>query len=544
MAVAQSNPPAQSKPLRLWPGVTLGTLLALLWFVAPRVLPGDIGMYAVFGGLGCALAVVLWWLFFSRAPWLERVGVILFAALALIATKLVVHPSIAGGAMGMLVPVFGTPVLCLALVAGALIGRRLSTGLRAATIGAGILIVCGVFTLIRTGGMSGGGHFDLHWRWTPTPEDRLLAQAAAEKDPLPPPTPSPTAPPMVASSTTPAASPTAAPVTPAPAPAAPTAATAGATKKPETMTAAATTGTGEAEWPGFRGPGRDDVVRGVRIDTDWAKSPPVEIWRRPIGPGWSSFSVHGNRIYTQEQRGEDEIVACYDLRRARRCGATATARGSGSRTRAPVRAPRRRSATAASTRSARRASSTRSTRTAAPSCGRATRRRIRALPLRPGDSPAPRSSSATWSWSPRPGGSPATMPRPASRAGSLRLADRGYSSPQLATIAGVTQVLFLSGAGATSLSPADGAVLWKNAWNSDGILQPFVLDGRDVLVGSGSGMAETGIRRLHVTQAPGGWTVEERWTSRGLKPYLQRFRRPQGARLRLRRQHPLVHRPG
>jgi pimeloyl-ACP methyl ester carboxylesterase len=51
----------------------------------------------------------------------------------------------------------------------------------------------------------------------------------------------------------------------------------------------------------------------VRIDTDWTTSPPALLWRRPIGPGWSSFAVRDDRFYTQEQRGDNEIVAAYDV---------------------------------------------------------------------------------------------------------------------------------------------------------------------------------------------------------------------------------------
>src|SRR5204862_6218648 len=66
------------------------------------------------------------------------------------------------------------------------------------------------------------------------------------------------------------------------------------------------------DWPGFRGPARDGVVRGVTISTDWEKSPPKQLWRRPVGAGWSSVTVVDGRAFTQEQRSDKEAVVCRD----------------------------------------------------------------------------------------------------------------------------------------------------------------------------------------------------------------------------------------
>jgi outer membrane protein assembly factor BamB len=61
----------------------------------------------------------------------------------------------------------------------------------------------------------------------------------------------------------------------------------------------------------FLGNGYWAEVKGVELETDWQSRPPKELWRRPIGAGWSAFSIVGNYAVTQEQRGEDEFVTCY-----------------------------------------------------------------------------------------------------------------------------------------------------------------------------------------------------------------------------------------
>ena len=100
----------------------------------------------------------------------------------------------------------------------------------------------------------------------------------------------------------------------------------------------------------------------------------------------------------------------------------------------------------------------------------------------------------------------------------------GYSSPHLVTIDGVAQVLLLRGSRSTSVAPADGALLWEHRWQPGvSIVQPALTADGDVLVAAGDAMGGIGIRRLAVAHGPAGWTVEERWTSNGLKPYFNDF---------------------
>jgi outer membrane protein assembly factor BamB len=304
MTIVQGEESLRRKPLRLWPGLLVAAFIVFIRFVLPSVAPDAVifgfgtGILGVLGGALGGLVVVAWWLLFSRAPWRERIGVILMMIAAAVLTSFVIDRSVATGHMGAMYPLYVTPLLGLALAFGAAASRGLSSARRSMAMLGAILIACAVISSLRTAGISGEGVSDLHWRWTSTPEERLLAQAPAEPA-------------------------NAAPAPPAAAPAAPTppeTSKGGADKpasKPNpspsaTVDADAKVDTG-AEWPGFRGPHRDSVIRGLRISTDWAASPPVEIWRRPIGPAWSSFAVAGDLIYTQEQRGDDELVTCYRL---------------------------------------------------------------------------------------------------------------------------------------------------------------------------------------------------------------------------------------
>ena len=94
--------PAPRRSLRLWPGVTAGVLL-LARLALPRLMP-EVASYGFVGGVLAALVILLWWLFLSRAPWVERLAAIGLILIATAGTWRVLHPSIAGAMMGLMFP--------------------------------------------------------------------------------------------------------------------------------------------------------------------------------------------------------------------------------------------------------------------------------------------------------------------------------------------------------------------------------------------------------------------------------------------------------
>lgn len=456
--------PVQQKPLRLLQGVIIVLIQWLVRYGIPLVHQGDsVTQISVFGGLLGGLALVIWWVFFSRAPRVDRWGAFFLMVIALIVTSIFLHKSIKTSMMGLMFTVYSIPLLSLAFVVWAAASRKLSTGMRSVTMVATILVFTGIWAFLRTDGMDAETHQEIVWRWAKSSEERLLGRVDDKLKSMP-------------------------------------ADSASMAKVPE--------------WPGFRGTYRNDIVNGARIATDWIKSPPVEKWRRPVGPGCSSFAIHGSLLFTQEQRGEYEMVTCYDIntgelvwKHGDKVRFWDSHAGAGPRSTPALYNGRvfTMGGTGILNALDERNGSVIWSHDAASDNG------VKALPWGFTGSPlvindvviialsgklaAYHAITGNLLWSGTDGGP-------------------GYSSPHLLSIDGVPQIILMSQSGAVSVEPANGKQLWHFKWPAgDRILQPAIIEGGDLLFGG----EISSICRVAVSHTQGEWTVKELWKSAAMK---------------------------
>jgi len=464
-------------PLRRWPAVLL---IAVIWGLKaiPWLFPDEsAGLFVLFmfGPLVCAFGLLLWWAFASRATAKERivglVGVLAIAAAALALADQSVRSFIV--ILSFLAPI-GFTAFAAALV---LLGNLRSTKRTWLALAASV-VAFGGWDFVRYDGMTGEYDSAFAWRWSPTAEDEYLARLANRPE---------------------------TPVTRPPVPAAPL-------ESPD--------------WPGFRGPKRDASVGGVVLETDWQAHPPKEVWRREIGPGWSSFAVAGDFVFTQEQRGPEETVVCLDAA----TGEERWGRGYESRFFESIggAGPRATPTLAGGKLFALGAEGL--LRCLDPLSGEvAWKRDLRAEAKR---------EPPIWGFSSSPlvtdgvvivhAGGEGDNGVLAFDAGTgeprwgVPAGDHSYSSPHLARLAGRAVVLILTNRGLTAIDAAEGKIVWEHPYvmKSYGALQPLVVDATDVIAGLSQ---VDGTLRLRASSDGVETTVETAWHSRDMKPDFNDF---------------------
>jgi outer membrane protein assembly factor BamB len=289
------------------------------------------------------------------------------------------------------------------------------------------------------------------------------------------------------------------------------------------------TSTTEHDFPQFLGPNRDGLLPGKVLDTDWQTNPPRLVWRTEVGAAWSGFSAVNGYAVTMEQRGDDELVTCYEIAtgQLRWFHAVATRHqtimgGVGPRC-TPTIFEGKVYALGA---------------TGVLCCldgdtGRVVWRDD--ILQRSGLTPQQDLNGIAWGRSASPlivdrlvvvpWGGPAQGKKV-----SLAAYDKdtgevvwtageyqaSYSSPTLATLGGVRQILSVNQDFVTSHDPATGTILWEAAWpgnssSNASVSQPVPLPGDRVLLSKGYGI---GAKLLQIGQADGsGWSVETIWAS-------------------------------
>src|SRR5438128_1301041 len=69
-----------------------------------------------------------------------------------------------------------------------------------------------------------------------------------------------------------------------------------------------------AAWPQLLGPNRDGIIRQSGLNLDWKAKPPKTLWRTPLGNGFSSLIIVGDRVYTLANRGQRDGAVCLDAK--------------------------------------------------------------------------------------------------------------------------------------------------------------------------------------------------------------------------------------
>jgi outer membrane protein assembly factor BamB len=278
------------------------------------------------------------------------------------------------------------------------------------------------------------------------------------------------------------------------------------------------------DFAAFLGPKRDGILASATIDPDWKTKAPKQLWKHDVGAAWSAFAVVGDYAVTQEQRGEDECVVCYEIRTGKqvwihrdRAKLEGSAGGTGPRATPTIHQGdvytlgatgvlnRLDGATGKSRWSVNILKDAGATNPAHGMCG----------------SPLIVDETVVVG----PGGPNGYSLIAYNRETGKQVWHGGsgpasYSSPLLAEIDGQPTILYFNAAELAAHDPKSGKVLWTFPWKNDvntNCAQPVVLGGKPTKVFLSSGYG-AGAVLLEVAQPkPGEWKIRDLWTSRDMK---------------------------
>jgi outer membrane protein assembly factor BamB len=284
------------------------------------------------------------------------------------------------------------------------------------------------------------------------------------------------------------------------------------------LLAGATAPEASGEWPQLRGPRGDGVSSDTGLLPSWTGGAPREIWRRPIGEGYSSVAVSGDRLYTMGLDGEQEAVFCLRLADGGLVWRTSIAPkfteefGNGPRSTPAVDGERVYALSATGKLAAL------STRDG----GEVWKRDLVAemgsrVPMR-GYAPSPVLDGGLLLLEVGGGKGKSIVafdPATGKEKWAALDARPGYSTPIVVTIDGVRQFVFAhtGGADVVALRP-DGTVHWKYSWPNGPIAMPVFVPPNRIFVSTAN---DVGGVLIEVGEAEGKATVKEVWSSREMK---------------------------
>lgn len=278
------------------------------------------------------------------------------------------------------------------------------------------------------------------------------------------------------------------------------------------------------DFPEYRNRNRDGLVTGPPLARDWQAQPPRLLWKQPCGSGYSGIVVVGPSLFTLEQRGDDEVIVCYDTATGQERWTFAypdhfsePLGGEGPRATPTIQGSDLFSLGARG-----------ELVCVDAATGKLKWRRnilqdnknidwaMSGSPLvyddlvvvNPGKQTDEATGKAVQAFNKDTG-------KPAWTAGN---AQAGYSSPMLATLCGQRQVILLDAGVLAGYDPTTGKQLWTFPWDKThqgiNVAQPVVLDGDRVFISSGYSQ---GCAMIQLGLADGKWTTEELFRNKNMR---------------------------